>query len=230
MTAAEMLSFWETASRLCPLDGGVLAVAAAGVPPAQAADLPLGERNRALAQLYCAHFGGTLDGFTQCGACGEKLEFQFDVRQVAEAPALASQEWVAVGRWKFELPSSRAVAMAVNAGEPAQAGQRLLAHCMREPLESEPCWSDEEIEAIEARLAEADALAEIRVGFACPQCGHGFEEALDLESFLWSEIEELARQLFDDIHLLASAYGWTEQEVLALSPVRRSAYVQRILG
>jgi hypothetical protein len=230
MTEAEMLSFWETASRRSPLDRGVLAVASAGVPAAQAADLPLGEQNRVLAQLYCAHFGGTLDGFTECAACAEKLEFHFDVRQVAESPAPAAREWVAVGRWKFELPSSRAVAMAVSAGEPAQAGQRLLALCLREPLESEPGWSDEDMEAIEARLAEADALAEIRIGFACPQCGHGFEEALDLESFLWSEIVESARQLLDDIHLLASAYGWTEPEVLAMSPLRRSAYVRRILG
>jgi len=36
--------------------------------------------------------------------------------------------------------------------------------------------------------------------------------------------------LLDDIHLLASAYGWTEDEVLRLSPMRREAYVRRVLG
>jgi hypothetical protein len=34
--------------------------------------------------------------------------------------------------------------------------------------------------------------------------------------------------LFDDIHLLAQAYGWSEGEILALSPARRSAYLARV--
>jgi hypothetical protein len=66
MTPAEMLSFWETGSRLSVLDRGVLAMQVAGVPASQAADLPLGERNRILARLYREHFGGALEGFTQC--------------------------------------------------------------------------------------------------------------------------------------------------------------------
>jgi hypothetical protein len=73
-------------------------------------------------------------------------------------------------------------------------------------------------------------LAEIQIGFNCPECGANFADALDLGSFLWSEIESASRQLFDDIHLLASAYGWTEDEVLRLSSIRREAYVRRVLG
>jgi uncharacterized protein (UPF0212 family) len=237
MTPAEMLSFWETGSRLSPLDRGVLAAQVAGVPASQAADLPLGERNRALARLYLEHFGDALDGFTECTECGEKLEFHFDLRQVADAPPLEASDLVVVGRWKFRLPTSRALAMALNGGEGASAEHRLLVECLEEPAgagqewsEAVPGWSEEEMAAIEEKLAEADSLAEIQIGFKCPECGADFEEALDLGSFLWSEIEDAARQLFDDIHLLASAYGWTEGEVLRLSAMRREAYVRRVLG
>jgi hypothetical protein len=237
MTPAEMLSLWEAGSRLSPLDRSVLAAQVAGVPASQTADLPLGERNRVLARLYLEHFGGTLDGFTQCTECGEKLEFNFDLRQVADAPPLEASNLVVVGRWKFHLPTSRALAMALNGGEEASAGHRLLAHCLAEsagadPDQSEavPGWSEEEMAAIEEKLAEADSLAEIQIGFRCPECDADFEEALDIGSFLWSEIESAARQLFDDIHLLASAYGWTEDEVLRLSSMRREAYVRRVLG
>ncbi|MGA3129742.1 MAG: hypothetical protein ABSD59_03010 [Terracidiphilus sp.] len=237
MTSAEMLSFWETGSRLSPLDRGVLAAQMVGVPASQAADLPLGERNRALARLYREHFGGALKGFTQCTECGEKLEFDFDLQQVVDAPPLKASEAVVVGRWKFRLPTSRALAMALNGGEETAAGDRLLAQCLAEPAgtdpswsEAVPGWSEEEMAAIEEKLAEADALAEILIGFKCPECGAAFEEVLDLGSFLWSEVEDAARQLFDDIHLLASAYGWTEDEVLQLSAMRRDAYVRRVLG
>ncbi len=237
MTPAEMLSFWETGSRLSPLDRGVLAVQIAGVPASQAADLPLGERNRALARLYLDHFGEALEGFTQCAECGEKLEFHFDLQQVAYAPPLKASDPVVVGRWRFRLPTSRAVAMALNGGEDASAGHRLLVECLEEPAgagqdwsKAVPGWSEEEMNAIEEKLAEADSLAEIQIGFQCPECGADFEDALDLGSFLWSEIESAAGQLFDDIHLLASAYGWTEDEVLRLSSMRRGAYVRRVLG
>jgi hypothetical protein len=230
MTPAEMLSFWETGSRLSPLDRGVLATQVAGVPASQAADLPLGERNRVLARLYREHFGGALDGFTQCTECGEKLEFHFDLEPVADSPPIEASHPVVVGRWKFHLPTSRALAMALTSGEEASAGYRLLAHCLTEPAGADPGWSEEEMLAIEESLAAADSLAEILIGFQCPECGAGFEDALDLGGFLWSEIENSARQLFDDIHLLASAYGWTEDEVLRLSSLRREAYVRRILG
>jgi hypothetical protein len=230
MTPAEMLSFWETGSRLSVLDRGVLAMQVAGVPASQAADLPLGERNRILARLYREHFGGALEGFTQCTECGEKIEFHFDVRQVADSPPLEASSPIVAGGWKFHLPTSRALAMALNGGEEASAGHRLLAHCLAEPVGAAPGWSEEDMAAIEEKLAEADSLAEIQIGFECPGCGAGFEDALDLASFLWSEIETSARQLFDDIHLLASAYGWTEDEVLRLSSMRREAYVRRVLG
>lgn len=230
MTPAEMLSLWETGSRLSLLDRGLLAVQIAGVPASQAADLPLGERNRTLAQLYREHFGGTLNGFTQCAYCGEKLEFHFDLQQVADAPPLEAYEPVVVGRWKFRLPTSRSLALALNGGEAETAGQRLLAHCLTEPVETVPNWSEEEMTAIEEKLSLADSLAEILIGFQCPACGASFEDALDLGSFVWSEIEDSARQLFDDVHVLASAYGWTEDEVLRLSPMRREAYVRRLIG
>lgn len=230
MTPAEMLSFWETGNRLSALDRSVLAAQVAGVPANQAADLPLGERNRVLARLYLEHFGDALEGYTQCAECGEKLEFHFDLHQVADAPTLEASELVVVGRWKFRLPTSRALAMAINGGEEATAGHRLLAQCLEEPGDAAPGWSEEEMAAIEEKLAEADSLAEIQIGFKCPACGANFEEALDVGSFLWSEIESAARLLFDDIHLLASAYGWTEDEVLRLSPMRREAYVRRVLA
>jgi hypothetical protein len=230
MTPSEMLSVWEEGSRLSLLDRGLLAVQIGGVPATVAADLPLGERNRALAQLYRQHFGRTINGFTQCTRCGEKLEFNFDVQQVADAPPLEAAEPVVVSSWKFRLPTSRSLAAALNSGQAATAEYRLLAQCLEEPAEVIPDWSEEELATIEQRLSEADSLAEILIGFECPECGANFEDALDLGSFVWSEIEDSARELFDDIHVLASAYGWTEDEVLRLSSTRRRAYVRRLVG
>jgi hypothetical protein len=230
MTPAQMLSVWETGSELSPLDRGLLAVQTAGVTWSEAADLSLGERNRALAQFYREHFGSTLNGLTECVQCGEKLEFDFDLRQVTDAPSLEAQDVVAVGAWRFRLPTSRAVAAALNGGDLATAHDRLLEHCLVTSGESAPTWSDGEIAIIEEALSNADSLAEILIKFKCPECGAIFEDALDLGTFLWCEIEDSAGQLFDEIHVLASSYGWTEEKVLGLSSRRREAYVRRVLG
>lgn len=230
MTAAEMLSVWEAGSGLSPLDRGVLGVQLTGVPWSDAADLPLGERNRALARLYREHFGDTLNGFTKCARCGEELEFDFDLQQVAEAPAPNVEDFVTVGRWRFRLPTSRTVAAALTAGDAAMAHHRLLEQCLANSDQGVSGWSEAELSVIEEKLSDADSLAEILIHLQCPECGTSFEDALDLSSFLWAEIEESARRLFDEVHLLASSYGWTEEEVLQLSSMRREAYVRRVLG
>ncbi len=111
-------------------------------------------------------------------------------------------------------------------GEQA-AAQRLLASCC---CGSEPAadWTEEDMEIIGERLSQADPLAEILLHFDCPACSASFDESLDLGGFVWAEIENRAKRIFQDVHALASAYGWRESEILALSPARRCAYVEMV--
>jgi hypothetical protein len=51
---------------------------------------------------------------------------------------------------------------------------------------------------------------------------------LDPVDLVWREFAALARRLEDEVHVLASAYGWTESEILALPDSRRRRYVDRI--
>jgi hypothetical protein len=62
----------------------------------------------------------------------------------------------------------------------------------------------------------------------CPQCAHQWQAPLDIVSFLWSEVHAWAIRLLREIHELASAYGWSEAEILALSPWRRRAYLELV--
>src|SRR5260370_40203503 len=81
LTQADFLELWETGRSLHPLDQGVLAVVAAFPEVKESvADWPVGRRNRALAELRCAAFGGSLRGWTACQTCGEELEVELDGR------------------------------------------------------------------------------------------------------------------------------------------------------
>jgi len=231
LTQAELLALWEAGRSLGPLDRGVLAARAASPGAENTADWPLGRRNRALAQLHCALFGGVLRGWTGCHGCGEQLEFAFDAHSVAEAePEPPERRVVTVGKWLFRLPTSRDLAVALAEKSEPGATRRLLNACWTGPESAGADWGEEDLQAIEERLAEADPLAEIRLHFDCPSCSASFDETLDLGDFVWAEIEREARRILQDVHLLASAYGWSESEILSLGPARRSVYLEMVLA
>jgi hypothetical protein len=74
-------------------------------------------------------------------------------------------------------------------------------------------------------MAQADPMAEILLTLRCPVCDNEWSAALDIATFLWAEIEARAKRILFEVHALASAYGWTEKEVLSLSEHRRALYM-----
>jgi len=233
---ADFLTLWENGQRLHPLDRALLAIRASlpDSPDSQVGDEPvadwtLGRRNRALAELRTLYFGPRLEGWTACSQCGEKLEFEVDCRALAETHQGTSTQPIAVHGNTFRLPTSRDLARIAGETDPQQASLLLLQNCVIHHAASEPpCWSESEIEEVAEKLALADPLAEIALGFDCPVCRHTSEEVLDLSSFLWAEIETRAKRLLLEIHALATNYGWAESDILAMSDVRRATYLQMV--
>ena len=77
-------------------------------------------------------------------------------------------------------------------------------------------------------MALADPMAEIRLALNCVGCSNQWEETLDIASFLWTEIASRAKRLLREVHTIASAYGWTEGEILSLSEARRALYLEMV--
>jgi hypothetical protein len=233
LTQTDLLELWETGRSLHSLDQGVLAVEAASPEVKESiADWPLGRRNRALVQMHERVFGGPLRGWVACPECGERLEFEFDGRAMNGGVGGAGLDveedaHVEVDGERFRLPTSRDLAALVGEPDATRAAQSLL---RRLHTDGEAVWSEAQIEAVGERLAEADPLAEIRLSFACPRCEVAFDESLDLPAFVWSETEARARRLLAEVHTLAVAYGWSEAEILRLTPARREFYLGMVRG
>jgi hypothetical protein len=234
LSNADFLSLWESGRELHPLDQGLLAIHTAlpETTEENVADWPLGRRNRALAELRCACFGSALQGWTDCSQCGEKLEFNMDGRVLAEQHLAQMEQGQAAtivveGR-TFRLPTSRDLARIAGEQEPSAAALRLLEACRVESLSEGEQSSAEYVESVGEQMAAADPLAEIVVTFECPVCRDSRNEVLDLPAFLWAEIEARVKRLLLEIHTLASAYGWSEGEILALSDARRRLYLEMV--
>ncbi|MFL6844079.1 MAG: hypothetical protein ACJ8ER_04275 [Allosphingosinicella sp.] len=214
---------WEEAAHLAPVDRAVRTLAAvAGIDSQAAADWPVDERDRALIEARCRAFGPAADFYVHCPSCGEALETRFDLEPLLAlepdgAPTLA---WS--GRdYALRAPTSREVARAARAGEAYALVRACIVGLDEDEEGPEPAL-------VEASLDKAFPLLNVSIGFTCASCDTSFSKRFDAPAWLWTDIERLARALIDEVHLLAAAYGWTEEEILGLGRRRRAAYLARL--
>ncbi len=235
IAAPRLLDVWERGRLLPPLRQALLLLEAA-CPQAGAGELarlPTGRRDGLLLALRELTFGPRLACKTACPACSAPLELSIAVADVRVEPPPALEEPLAVtvgGRTvRFRLPAS-ADLLALN-GDPATRRERLLQQCVTgvEPPLDGPLPADL-AGAIAARMAEADPQAEVWLALDCAACGHQWQSLLDIGGFFWQELEAWALRTLREVHLLAAAYGWSEGEILQLSPWRRQAYLELALA
>lgn len=129
---------------------------------------------------------------------------------------------------EFRLPGVADLAVAARSGDPRTV---LLARCLVAAVHDGTAVTAAELPAaVQRRIAEAveaaDPGADLTLNVACPECGQATRAELDIASYLWTELDAWARDVLLDVHLLATAYGWSEPEILALSPTRRRYYLE----
>ena len=86
------------------------------------------------------------------------------------------------------------------------------------------------LEAMTDAMAAADPQAAVDMALTCPECAHQWRARFDIASFLWREVDAWARQTLVEVARLASAFGWSEGDILALTPWRRRRYLELIGG
>ena len=82
------------------------------------------------------------------------------------------------------------------------------------------------IDKLSHSMAEADPYAEIQIAMDCAGCSHRWSMVFDVVSYLWTEIEDWAERMIRDVHALASAYGWSERDIVGMSALRRRLYLE----
>jgi hypothetical protein len=85
------------------------------------------------------------------------------------------------------------------------------------------------LESVASALREHDPFTAMAIEAECPNCGHSASYDIDIEACLLSTLSAVRQSLIDEVHRLASAYHWSEEEIISLSPRRRRYYLGRIL-
>jgi hypothetical protein len=237
LSAAELLEAWEKAAGRDSLERSHILLRAAG--ERDSTELPLGERDARLLTLREWTFGTEVSAVTRCPQCKEEIELAFQVGDLrVEAKSKAEEFSISAEEYeiKFHLPNSKDIdAVRSEPADRASIPKRLLARCIsgathggeRISVESLP---DSVVKAVSDQMAESDPQAEIELCLDCSSCKHSWKELFDVELFLWAEIQAWASRLLMEIHQLAASYGWSESDILAMSPVRRNIYLNLIAG
>jgi hypothetical protein len=214
----------------------MLLAAAAGEPLDSIARLTVGQRDARLLWLREWAFGSQVAATADCPGCNERLELNFltsDIRlhdggaESAESLPLEIEGYAL----RFRAPNS--LDLLAIGHDPQTARRQLLERCFSEITHHETAIRVDQLpaeilsRAVE-RIAEADPQGDVRIGLNCPLCGHQWEAVFDIGPFFWSEIQTWAQRILREVHVLASAYGWRETDILMMSPRRRQFYLDCI--
>lgn len=231
LDAPELISLWERGLTRHAIDRSALLVAWARPELAadRLADLPLGEVTASLLQLRIATFGARIAAHVDCERCGQRLELALAadaLLQPAAAPADVTE--VALAGRRLRPPSLRDLAAIAHERDAGRAARALLARCRLDETANVDALPDAALREIEDALEAADPNADLAFDVRCAACGHEGTAQLDAGELLWDEIDGRARALLGEVHLLASAYGWTEREILGLGAARRATYLSMV--
>jgi hypothetical protein len=183
--------------------------------------------------------GNELSTVIGCSSCGEKMDLDLAVSDML-LPAYDSAQQVhtheivdgeARYQARFRLPTGadqEAVARRAErdlAGAALQLVERCIESIDGESPSSIPAAVLAELPDVMAAL---DPQAELMLSAKCLSCGQVFETLFDTISVVTGELEQMRRQLYREVHLLASHYHWSEADILALGDRKRQLYLQLI--
>jgi hypothetical protein len=236
---ADIIRIWEAGQRQSSVERAltILAVALTERRWDDLLALPVGRRDALLFAVRAGTLGPRLESVAGCPECGEKLEFAIDSTPLATSaaePDVASYRLQLTDGWlDYRLPNSDDLAAIVACADVGAARALLARRCVvagelagAEPLPSK--LPDEVMSALADVMAEHDARADIAIALTCPACGHNWQSALDIGTFLWTELNARAQHLLREVAALARAYGWREADVLAMSAARRQFYLEQV--
>jgi hypothetical protein len=218
-----------------PIDGGALDWSAVTLTDLDAAVLAIRRLvlgNRVESSARCGTAGEPdPDGPAAAIGCGAQIDLGFRITDYlaqhrprlprgvtrCDDPAWFRIDGAAV---RFRPPTN--ADLAAIAAEPD--GERELARRCIDPCEV-PVRLRRRIEA--AMEAIAPSLYGELEG-ACPECGATVAIAFDPQRYVVEELRQRAAFVFEEVHLIAERYQWSEEMILTLPRARRARYAELI--
>ncbi len=192
----------------------------------------LGGRNLAFLALRTDFFGARWPLQSCCPECGTEVEFAANSAVLAAELSLMvraevmQQDWLG-GEITLTAPTVDDLIAAAGQPDPVAAGNLILTRCS---LDAVDVWAltAQERETLSDLIEAVDPAAALSFELTCPACGTNWSAMVDVAEAFWAELRRAAEGALVQVDALARAYGWTEPDVMALTPHRRAAYLQLV--
>jgi len=247
LSASDLLNIWERGASRAPVEQA-LAILSSAFPQAPEDALALLDfvrRDLCLLRLRGLTFGSQIKGVADCPACGNRLELDFDTRDLPAwtsplpdidlEQTLNSETSLLVDDYEvtYRLPNSIDLSVLNQAQDAGSRRHQLIEACIVSAQRDGKTLSatevpSETLDVVVERISQDHPLADLTLSVTCPTCSHTWEILFDIVSYFWSEIHAWSMRLMREIHTLAVAYGWRESDILELSAWRRQRYLEMI--
>jgi hypothetical protein len=194
-------------------------------------DLPVGDVDVLVVWERRERRGDTMVAEGRCGQCLEPVDVRFSLAAYAAhhrpRPSRRAQPlgdgWFTLqnGAAVFRLPTARDVLAVGDERDPRGA---LLSRCVREGVGAAAA------RGVESAMARLAPTLRHTVSGTCPECAAAFDLEVDARELCMAELRRDAVTVYDDVNLIASAYGWGQDEILDLPSPRRRRYAGTIAG
>lgn len=242
LQTSELFSVWEQSIDLPVLSKALLLLAkACGVNDIISIEtMSIGERDARLLVLREWMFGKRMQHVSHCPVCKEKVEWETNTTDLhlqnfkntsVEKILQISDDAFEI---KFRLINSRDIMELMKRFQESEnIANNLLRSCIIEinkggekiTLDEVP---NEVLMKLENEMTKHDPQADIQMALDCPACKHKWSVAFDIVSWFLSEINHWAKHILQEVFLLARFFGWSEKDILNMTPRRRSLYLQMI--
>lgn len=241
LSASELLRVWERGDKQPVWYRAILLVGVLCPDRTQEelAKISLGQRNALVFQLCETMFGRNVRAFVHCPLCDEALQFQVDCHHISltRPPTLEEELFSTVIEGidiQFRPLNSHDIALIEDKYDLSTKRHFLAGRCLLRATQAgskidTTRLPESVIEALGEQLAECDPLSDVHFRVDCVSCEYQWSAPFNIVTFVWTQLSAKAQRLLDDVHALARAYGWGENDILKMSAVRRNSYLERAL-
>jgi hypothetical protein len=228
--AEAIVQIWERGRHEHPVDRALTMLSLlSGQPRPELARLSVEHRDCLLLGWRERLFGRAMTAWAACPACGCGVDVSLTVDD-PEPPEDRFTVEVAGTPLTVRMPTSLDLAAVAGCQSVDEARRRLVGRCLEGapagPDEGQAADDDRLVTAVEAELDRRAGVSAGTVELRCPDCADLWALEVDVAAFAWREIEILAGRLLAEVDVLARRYGWSERDILALSPDRRRFYLE----
>ena len=203
--------------------------------------LSIGRRDSMLFELRKRMFGSRLINTAYCPKCNEQIEWENDIKDLnildSDVGKLQNEYSTTIDNFNilFRLPNTSDFLNSQGRDVVHVDSHKIIRSCITKVKKGSDDYNisdlpDNILNAIEDQIEKEDSLADIRMLLTCPNCSNQWQASFDIVSYLWAEINSWAKNTLQEVAFLAGSFGWSEQEVLSMSPKRRQMYLEMLIS